>query len=335
MSWGGIENALESEEEEEIPENQGMLTAIKKKSGGRGDVEDVQAAVTDPNITDENLDDRLAGIGLKLSLDPGEGVIRVAEIDLGGPCYHPVEVRHSQNVAHLAAQRRSSVPANTSSISSPVEIVDARQVEIGDILRAIDGQDVTGLRRNQIARMIVGRLNTPVVVRVAHEERDKGSHTLVEFDMLLKRDRKRAPSPTFFTIHAVGIEIAVCPDFTFEISKVITGSPAWDQGTLAVKDRIWMVSHEYCDHLRIYDVKKLFAASGLCLLRHLLLYLTFYLLLYWLLYLLRALRPSPRLRRQHAGTGLSLSRALSFSFSLSLFLFPSLPLSLSPSHHIV
>lgn len=261
MSWGGIENALESGEE--IPDNQGMLTTITKKSG-RGDVEDVQAAVTDPNITDEDLDDRLAGIGLKLSLDPGKGVIRVAEIDLGGPCYHPVEVRmrHSQNVAHLA-QRRSSVPANTSSISIPVEIVDARQVEIGDILRAIDGQDVTGLRRNQIARMIVGRLNTPVVVRVAHEERDMGSHTLVEFDMLLKRDRKRAPSPTFFTIHAVGIEIAVCPDFTFEISKVITGSPAWDQGTLAIKDRIWMVNHEYCDHLRIYDVKKLFAASGL------------------------------------------------------------------------
>ena len=120
MSWGGIENALESGEEvPEVPEDQGIFTPITKKPG-RGDVEDVQAAVTDPNIADENLDDRLGGIGLKLSLDPGEGVIRVAEIDLGGPCYHPVEVRmrHSQNVAHLA-QRRSSVPANTSSISIP------------------------------------------------------------------------------------------------------------------------------------------------------------------------------------------------------------------------
>ena len=212
----------------------------------------VTAQETDVNVPEDALNARLAGIGLKFEYR-ADGHVSVTQILPGGPCFFPEDIRVT------SAERRESGAANGNAVV-PGGGDGSQQVEVGDILLAVEGAEVRGRPRRQIAHMVAGAVGSSVNCRFARAciNPISGAHDIFEYDVSLTRERKRAPSKQTFLIPGVGLVLRHLPDFTFEVADIVMHSPAAGAGKLAVGDRLWMVNGEYVDQLRIRDVQNLF-----------------------------------------------------------------------------
>jgi len=243
LGFGAAEEAEEEEEEEEEAE-----------AFDAGGIE----------VEEEALADSLSGIGLRFSLSADDGLVRVTEIECGGPCWYYVETRLKTGGAGAAP---AAVLADQSGM---------RQVEKGDVLMGIDGTEIArgdgsavysaGRSRQEIAQLLIGTTGSTVmchlgrpVFRAAGGASGGQMMGVVEFEMSVVRGRLRAPNEQTFHLALVGLGLRLMTDFTYEVADITPGGPVAEEGTLAVQDRLWLLNGEYCDQLRVYDVRQLIA----------------------------------------------------------------------------
>lgn len=111
-------------------------------------------------MDDNQLEDGLSGIGLQLTLDASDGLVRVLAIECGGPCWYYVDAR----------VRPGGEGKDAAQDSALVDKPGMRQVEPFDILMAVDGTEIARLdgpqvssvcrSRQEIAGMLVGATGT-------------------------------------------------------------------------------------------------------------------------------------------------------------------------------